>query len=139
MLTVAFATTDRARVDQHFGAARGFAIYELEPRRARLVGIAEFSETDQDGNEGKLAARIAAITGCAAVYCLAVGGSAVRQLLAAGIQPIRLDEPVSIEELLGELRRALQRGGVAWIDRALKRNSDDGGRFARMAAEGWQE
>ncbi|NWG30382.1 MAG: nitrogen fixation protein NifX [Rhodocyclaceae bacterium] len=138
MLKVAFATADRTHVDQHFGAATGFAIYQLDGERAQLVELAEFAEEGMDGNEGKLAAKIAALTGCAAVYCLAVGGSAVRQLLAAGIQPLRLDAAEPIDALLAKLCAAVRDGGVPWIDKALKKEAD-ADRFARMAEEGWQE
>ena len=138
MLQVAFATDDRAKVNQHFGASVGFAIFALDGERARLVSVAEFAEESMDGNENKLPAKIAALSGCAAVYCLAVGGSAVRQLLAGGVQPIRLEEETSIERLLGELQKAVREGGVPWVEKALGRNKDDG-RFARMAEEGWQE
>ena len=106
--------------------------------RIRLVEVAEFPEESMDGNESKLADKIAVLGGCAAVYCLAVGGSAVRQLLAAGVQPIRVDDEVGIETLLDGLRRSVREGGVVWIDRALKRDADTS-RFDRMAEEGWQE
>lgn len=138
MLKVAFATNDRTRVNQHFGAALGFAIYALDGERAKLVSVAEFAEESMDGNENKLPAKIAALEGCAAVYCLAVGGSAVRQLMASGVQPIRLDHAENIETLLEQLCVAVKTGGVPWIDKALKRGADDG-RFNRMAEEGWQE
>ncbi|MBI4998974.1 MAG: nitrogen fixation protein NifX [Rhodocyclales bacterium] len=138
MLQVAFATDDRARVNQHFGASVGFAIYALDGERAKLVSVAEFAEESMDGNENKLPAKIAALSGCAAVYCLAVGGSAVRQLIAGGVQPIRLEEETSIERLLGELQKAVREGGVPWVEKALGRDKDTG-RFDRMAEEGWQE
>ncbi|WP_319242610.1 NifB/NifX family molybdenum-iron cluster-binding protein [uncultured Propionivibrio sp.] len=138
MLKVAFATSDRATVDQHFGASLGFAIHAIDGERTRLVEVAEFPEESMDGNEDKLAQKISALAGCAAVYCLAVGGSAVRQLLAAGIQPFRLDDERSIDSLLDELRRAVHDGGVAWIDRIVRREAD-ADRFERMAEEGWQE
>lgn len=138
MLKVAFATSDRAMVNQHFGASVGFAIHAIDGARARLVEVAEFPDDAADNNEHRLADKISALTGCAAVYCLAVGGSAVRQLLAAGIQPIRLDDEKSIETLLADLRCSVRAGGVVWIDRALKKNVDTQ-RFDRMAEEGWQE
>ena len=138
MLKVAFATDDRARVNQHFGASTGFAIFALDGERARLVEVAEFAEESMDGNENKLPAKIAALSGCAAVYCLAVGGSAVRQLIAGGVQPIRLEEETSIERLLADLQKAVREGGVPWVEKALGRDKD-AGRFDRMAAEGWQE
>ncbi|HTY03252.1 MAG TPA: NifB/NifX family molybdenum-iron cluster-binding protein [Rhodocyclaceae bacterium] len=138
MLQVAFATDDRVRVNQHFGASVGFAIHALDGERTKLVSVAEFAVESMDGNEDKLKSKIAALSGCAAVYCLAVGGSAVQQLIAAGVQPIRLEEEANIERLLGELQKAVREGGVPWVEKALGRNKDDG-RFDRMAEEGWQE
>ena len=138
MLKVAFATSDRVTVNQHFGASVGFAIHAIDGERTKLVELAEFPEEAMDGNENKLADKISALSGCAAVYCLAVGGSAVRQLLAGGIQPMRLDDETSIEALLADLRHAVREGGVAWIDRVLQRDTDTS-RFDRMAEEGWQE
>ena len=138
MLKVAFASRDRLMVDQHFGAAMGFVIYAVSAGQAQLVAVLEFPPEGMDGNENKLAAKIEALEGCAAMYCLAVGGSAVRQLLAAGIQPLRLEEPANIEELLTSVRQGVAQGDIPWIDKAL-RTRDDPTRFERMAEEGWQE
>lgn len=136
-LKIAFATSDRVRVDQHFGASTGFAIFDINDARARLVQAVEFPADSMDGNEDKLAERIASLSGCAAVYCLAVGGSAVRQLLANGVQPVRLDEESAIDSLLVQLSKAVRDGGVAWIDKHVRREGSD--RFDRMLEEGWQE
>jgi nitrogen fixation protein NifX len=138
MLKIAFATSDRVIVDQHFGAAAGFAIYWIDGDNARLVEVTEYPLDSMDGNEDKLASRIAALAGCAAVYCLAVGGSAVRQLLAGGVQPVRVEEGTDIDSLLLALRKAIREGGVAWIDKLIRREVD-ARRFDRMAEEGWQE
>jgi nitrogen fixation protein NifX len=138
MLRLAFASDDRATVNQHFGAAVGFAIHAFDGERWQLVELAEFPPETMDGNENKLPAKIATLDGCAAVYCLAVGGSAVKQLLARGVQPMRLDAVEVIDTILAQLRRAIRDGGVPWVDKALKRDGDDG-RFDRMIEEGWQE
>lgn len=139
MLKVAFASDDRNTVNQHFGAAVGFAIFALDSERAQLVELAEFPAESMDGNETKLPAKIAALSGCAAVYCLAAGGSAVKQLLAAGVQPIRLDDETSIEALLKQISAAIQVGGIPWVDKAVKKQRGDSARFERMAAESWEE
>ena len=136
MLRVAFASDDRTTVNQHFGAAAGFAIYALDGERWQLVELAEFPPESMDGNETKLPAKIAALAGCAAVYCLAAGASAVKQLLACGIQPIRLDDGTEIEPLLKQIGGAIKDGGIPWVDKALRR---DAARFERMVADGWQE
>jgi nitrogen fixation protein NifX len=139
-VTVAFATTDRKHVDQHFGAAMAFAVYAVSPSHASLVEYAQFGELQYDGHEDKLSPKLALLQGCAAVYCQAVGGSAIRQLLAAGIQPLRVEEGSVIEQLIRDLQADWRAGNAAWAEKALLRRqepTDD--RFAAMEAEGWQE
>ncbi|MBI2277195.1 MAG: nitrogen fixation protein NifX [Dechloromonas sp.] len=140
VIKVAFASTDRLRVNQHFGAAEGFAIYEVTPDKATLVGVGEFAEESMDGNEDKLIAKVDFLEGCAAVYVMAIGASAIKKLMAKGIQPIRINEVDAVDDLLAEVSKAISEGGVAWIDRAVaaqtKAKAED--RFANMEEEGWQ-
>lgn len=140
VLRVAFASTDRTRVNQHFGAAEGFAVYDVTPEKATLVGVAEFPEEAMDGNEDKLATKVDFLAGCAAVYVMAIGASAIKKLMAAGVQPIRVNEVDAIDDLLLEISKAMSEGGVAWIDRAIalqdKAKASD--RFEAMEEEGWQ-
>lgn len=141
VLRVAFASTDRVRVNQHFGAAEGFAVYDVEPGRATLVGVAQFCAESMDGNEGKLAAKVDFLAGCAAVYVLAIGASAIKQLTAKGIAPIRIGENDRIDDLLREIAGAIESGGVPWIARAMAAQAKAQGgmdqRFAAMEKEGW--
>jgi nitrogen fixation protein NifX len=138
MIRVAFASDDRLRVNQHFGAAEGFVVYEISAERTAMVALGEFSATAQDGNEDKLVAKIEFLTGCAAVFVMAVGASAIKQLLAADIQPVRVNEPARIGDLLADIQSGLRSGGVPWIDKALAaaRSPD---RFSRMADEAWTD
>jgi nitrogen fixation protein NifX len=138
VLKVAFASDDRTLVNQHFGAAQGFAIYAFDEDQAQLAELVEFPVENMDRNEDKLPARIQALAGCAAVYCLAIGASAVKQLLAAGVQPVRLDEATPFAPLLTSIRQAISAGGIPWIDRWRKLGKD-AARFERMAAENWEE
>jgi len=136
-LRVAFASADRIRVDQHFGAAEGLVVYDVGPDKATLVGVGEFPGTAMDGNESKLAAKVDFLAGCAAVFVMAIGASAIQQLLAKGIQPIRIGETDTIDTLLGEIAHAMKIGGVSWIDRALAAQTKSADRFATMEEEGW--
>ncbi len=133
---IAFASNDRRLVNQHFGAAEAFAIYEMGETDARLVEVAEFIETSMDGHEGKLAAKIELLEGCAAVYCNAAGASAIQQLLAKGIQPMRVDEGSLIEELLACLQKSMNSEPPVWLTKHLKKQ-ECANRFA--AEEQWQE
>jgi nitrogen fixation protein NifX len=140
MLTVAFASNDRERVNQHFGAAEGFATYQVSATGSVLIGVAEFPEEAMDGNENKLNAKVEFLAGCAAVFVMAIGASAIKLLLAKGVQPIRIADNDSIPELLEEISEAIRNGGVQWVDRALiKAQSDKSNRrFSEMEEEGWQ-
>lgn len=139
-IRVAFATSDRKRVDQHFGTASALAIYAITPEQATLVEFAQFGKLEADGHEDKLHAKMALLHGCVAVYCQAVGGSAIRQLLKADVQPFKVAEGTPIEPLLHELQTALGVGSKPWLNQALRRQQPaDAGRFDVMEAEGWQE
>lgn len=133
---IAFASNDRRTVNQHFGAAAAFAIFELSATDSRLVEVAEFIETAMDGHEGKLTAKVGLLLDCAAVYCNAVGASAIQQLLIRGIQPMRVDEGTLIEDLLPGLQKSLQNDPPVWMVKSLKKQSGSG-RFSYD--EAWQE
>ena len=132
-LKVAFATTDRKHVNQHFGSASAFVIYAVTPAQAGLLGVAQFDDLLQDGHEDKLAAKLELLQGCDAVYCQAVGGSAIRQLLQRGIQPLRVEEGVAIDHLLGELQQECGRRC------GCRRREPVGQWFGSAIGEGWQE
>jgi len=139
-VTVAFATGDLRHVDQHFGAAESFAIYAIDPQRARLQEVTQFGRLAMDGSEDKLSAKLTALAGCIAVYCQAVGASAVNQLRAKGIQPIKVAAGTPITELITALQEELRAGPTAWLARALEaRQPRDGERFDAMESEGWSE
>jgi nitrogen fixation protein NifX len=133
---IAFATSDRRAVNQHFGAAESFAIYEVGESDTRLIEVAEFIETAMDGHEGKLAAKVELLGDCAAVYCNAVGASAIQQLLVKSIQPMRVDEGTLIDELLSGLKRNLVNEPPVWLAKHLKKQA---GRTHFAADEEWQE
>lgn len=137
---VAFASSDMRQVDQHFGAAESFAIYAVGQDRATLVEAIQFGQLDMDGNEDKLAAKIAALDGCVAVYCQAVGASAVNQLRAKGVQPIKVSPAAAVSDLIQALQCELREGPSAWLARALEaRQPASAARFDAMESEGWSE
>ena len=142
-IKAAFATSDRHKIDQHFGTANAVLIYAVTAEQASVVEFAQFGDLDQDGHEDKLAAKLALLRGCAVVYCQAVGGSAIQQLLAAGIQPIRVEAGTAIAPLLAELQAGLAGGQApAWLSRAINRQRQAESaeeRFTMMEAEGWRE
>ncbi len=134
-LQVAFATSDRHCVDQHFGAARCIVVYEVEAGAAHLLRVSEFTLVEQDGDDGKLQCKLRALQGCRLVYCTACGASALRRLVGAGVQPVKVAVGVPITRLLEQLQQVLRDGKPFWKGHgALPR---DEGRFDAMEREGW--
>lgn len=139
-LKVAFATSDMKHVDQHFGAAQSFAIYAVDMEHVCMVEASEFGKLDMDGNEDKLAAKISALEGCIAVYTQAVGASAIGQLKAKGVQPVKVSPGAEISDLLESLQDELRQGPSSWLAKAIATTMPvDPARFDQMEAEGWEE
>jgi len=139
-LKIAFATNDGTHVNQHFGSALSFALYSVDIEQATLLEIIQFEEYAQDGNEDKLQAKLDLLDGCAAVYCQAVGASAIRQLMMRGTQPVKVSEGCDIAGLITAFQEELREGPSSWLAKAIQRQqSPDGNRFDDMEAEGWQE
>lgn len=166
MIKVAFASTDKTRVDLHFGAGERFIIYDVSPGQAELVGVGEFVPAVMKGEnrnkslpkgqtfvpgddmlptpeellkppEDKVVAKLEFLQGCAAVYAASIGTSSIKRLMAAGIQPILVDNGHDIVDLLNEVSLALAQGGLAWVEKAMaKPKAAD--RFDAWAEQAWQ-
>lgn len=137
---VAFATSNLKEIDQHFGAAESFAIHAIDAETATLVEVIQFGQADMDGNEDKLAAKIAALEGCIAVYCQAIGASAVNQLRPLSIQPVKVTAGTPVSQAIRSLQAEMRLGPSAWLARAIEnQNPERASRFDAMEAEGWSE
>jgi len=139
-LKIAFATTDMEYVNQHFGSAKSFAVYAVDMEDSQLLEAAQFGELAQDGNEDKLSVKIQLLEGCAAVYCQAIGASAINQLISNGIQPVKVHEGSKIKDLIVDLQNELKAGPSSWLAKAInKHKGPDPSRFDAMENEGWDE
>ncbi|MDP3008796.1 MAG: nitrogen fixation protein NifX [Methylococcales bacterium] len=139
-LKVAFATSDMTTVNQHFGSAKSFAVYAVNRDETQLLEAAQFGVLAQDGNEDKLSVKIDLLAGCAAVYCQAIGASAINQLIANGIQPVKVHEGSKITDLLVDLQNELIAVPSSWLAKAInKYKSPDPEKFSQMEDEGWDE
>jgi len=141
-LKVAFATSDQKHIDQHFGTCAYLAIFLINRDEAHFHQTIGFGEAAMDGNEDKLAVRVTALKDCAAVYCRAVGASAIGQLKQAGVQPVKVADGTNIKAQLALLQDELRDDPAIWILRALKAAGGAGpdtSRFDAMEEEGWSE
>jgi len=139
-LKIAFASSDSKMVDQHFGSAKSFAIFDVTPERAEQIEINEFGDLAQDGNEDKLDIKMGMLDGCTAVYCQAAGPSAIKRLLSIGVQPVKVVEGSVIKQLLADIQKEMETGPTGWLAKAMEKHTkSEPTRFDAMEAEGWDE
>ncbi len=119
-MKVAFATQDQQRIDAHFGWAKHLAVYEVTPSGYSFVQDFGFGEDlAEDGNEDKLAPKLAAIQDCAIVYVAAIGGSAAARVVACKIHPVKVNQPEPILDVLDKLQAVLAGTPPPWLRKAL--------------------
>ncbi len=123
-MKIAFSTQDKESVNAHFGWAKHILVYELDANGHRFVQSFEFGDKlEEDGDEDKLAPKLAVIHDCAIVYVAAIGGSAAARVVAAKIHPIKVPQPEPITEILDKLQVVLQGTPPPWLRKALQRDA----------------
>jgi nitrogen fixation protein NifX len=140
LLKVAFATSDGECVNQHFGSAQGFHVFGVSGSEATLLATKSFPKEKKDGNEDKLKPKLAWLHGCDLVYCGSVGGSATKQLIMLGANPIVVKGGPEIEEIIEELQQELNGTLSPMLERIIRQKTGKSdNRFDEMEDEGWEE
>ena len=87
---VAVATKGQGQINEHFGHAKEFQIYELSTSGAKFVGHRRVDLYCQGGygDEDSLETVIRAINDCVAVFVAKIGGCPKNDLIKAGIEPV---------------------------------------------------
>ena len=119
-MKVAFATQDQQRVDAHFGWAEHLIVHDVTATGYTFVQDFGFGEDlAEDGDEDKLAPKLAAIADCAIVYVAAIGGSAAARVVAARIHPVKVNTPEPILDILDKLQEVLKGTPPPWLRKAV--------------------
>ncbi|MGL3104306.1 nitrogenase cofactor biosynthesis protein NifB [Bradyrhizobium sp. BR 1432] len=87
---VAVATKGSGLINEHFGHAKEFQIYELSTGGAKFVGHRRVDVYCQGGyaEEGSLGTIIRSINDCHAVFIAKIGGCPKAELTRAGVEPV---------------------------------------------------
>lgn len=119
-MKVAFATKDLVSVDEHFGWAKQFAVYDITKDGFKLAEVVK-SEESPENEDDKINSKIDAVRGCAIVYCQAIGPTAAARVVKAQIHPIKVEKVIPIEEALSSLVAMLNGNPPPWIKRIVAR------------------
>jgi nitrogen fixation protein NifX len=130
-MKVAFATTDGNNVDEHFGRAGTFAIYELTDKGSEFVELRKFSDgmdksvTDTKDmgplHDSAVQAKVDRLADCKLIYLTEIGGPSAARLVKKGIMPMKVKEPVAIETALNQLKETIKQSPPPWLRKALQK------------------
>jgi nitrogen fixation protein NifX len=130
-MKVAFTSTNGTTIDEHFGMARDFRVWEVGPHEARFLAKVSIDSGGDDAQgagaadeEDKIAARADAIADCAIVYTLQIGGPAAARLVARKIHPMKTSTETPIVEVVGRLQEVLKGNPPPWLRKLVNRGED---------------
>lgn len=118
-MKVAFATKDLINVDEHFGWAKQFAIYDVTKDEYSLFKVVTTEEEDPSEEDDKISAKLALIDGASIVYCQAIGANAAARVVKAHIHPVKIPDSQSIESVLEKMIDMLKTNPPPWIRRII--------------------
>jgi nitrogen fixation protein NifX len=131
-MKVAFATTDGINVDEHFGRAGMFVIYELmqdgyvflEKRKFADGRDAEIEGTKDMGqiHDDRVRMKVDKLEDCKIIYLTEIGGPSAARLVKKGIMPIKIKETTSIEESMHKLFETVKTSPPPWLRKAMNSN-----------------
>lgn len=129
-MKVAFATTTGSQIDEHFGRAATFAVYDITPDGAELIELRKVADGDLDTDvvvtrgmgslhEDAVAAKIAKLADVKIVYFTEIGGPAAAKLVRAGIMPLKGEPSTYISSEVERLVTTVRERPAPWMRRAL--------------------
>lgn len=127
-MKVAFASTDKVHIDEHFGQAEEFYIWEIGPDAAAFTGVIQVqAEADMPGHsDDKIEARGAALADCALVYVAEIGGPAAARLVQKRIHPLKSKDREPITEVVAKLQDVLKGNPPPWLRKAMLKSERPG-------------
>jgi nitrogen fixation protein NifX len=128
-MKVAFATADKITVNEHFGRAGMFEVFEITEEGYNFSETRKFAEgrdtaiedTKNAGevHENLVLAKIDKLSDCKIIYITDIGGPSAAKLAKKGIMPVKLKDGQSIEESLKMLLNTIKTTPTPWLKRAI--------------------
>jgi nitrogen fixation protein NifX len=136
-MKVAFATTTGSQIDEHFGRAGMFAVYDITPEGSDLLELRRVSEGDLDidvittrgmgsVHDDALATKIGKLADMKIVYFTEIGGPSAAKLVRAGIMPLKAEPCTLIASEAAKLVATMRDRPAPWMRRALADEKCDG-------------
>ena len=117
-MKVAFCTSTGYEVDQSFGQADSYTIWDIGPQESYYVHTV-FAPGRSSVRDDEIIARAEAIRDCAIVYSRDVNGPSIAKLVARRIHPIKTNTNIRVEELINRLQDVFSGNMPPWLCKEL--------------------
>jgi nitrogen fixation protein NifX len=131
-MKIAFATTDGVTIDEHFGRAGMFAVYDITKDGHKFLEIRKFSEGRDSAieeskgmgviHDERVQKKVDTLADCRIIYLTEIGGPSAARLIKKGTMPVKVKQSVSIEESLIKLVETVRAAPPPWLRKALETN-----------------
>ena len=117
-MKIAFTSSDGKIIDQHFGQARDYCVWEVDADAAEFLTKVTPLITEGD-EEDRTAARANAVAECSIVYTVQIGGPAAAKLVARKIHPMKTGTELPIADAIAKLQQVLKGNPPPWLRKAM--------------------
>ncbi len=121
-MKVAFATKDLELINDHFGWAKQFAIYEVSKDGYKFSEVTK-TDLEIENEEDKIKSKIDALKDSSIVYCQAIGATAAARVVQNRIHPMKVENEMKITEALESLVKMLNGNPPPWIKRIIAKEA----------------
>lgn len=133
-IKVAFATKDMETINAHFGGAKEFVVYDVSKDGYKLSGVIKTDTSSLNGDD-KTDFKVKALQGINIMYCESIGGTAAAKVIRGGINPMKVQEPRKIEDVVKELMSMINDNPPPWVKKIMNIVTEEDPRLARWTAE----
>ncbi len=116
-MKVGFATTDNILINDHFGWAKNFAVYNVSGKGFEFLESRTFEE-EEDENE-KVEQKISRLKDLKIIFVESIGGMAAAKVIKSGIHPVKSKEGEKIFSVLENLQRVLSTNPPPWLKKII--------------------
>ncbi len=122
-MKVGFATNDNILINDHFGWAKNFAIYEINKNGFKFLENRYFEEEVEELN--KIDKKIEGLRDLKIIFVESIGGTAAARVVKSGIHPVKSKPNDKIEAVMEELQTVLSKNPPPWLKKIILKESGE--------------
>ena len=120
-MKVGFATNDNILINDHFGWAKNFAVYEINGDGFKFLENRYFEEEIEELS--KIDKKIEGLRDLKIIFVESIGGTAAARVVKSGIHPVKSKPNDKIESVMEELQAVLSKNPPPWLKKIILKES----------------